>query len=163
MRILCMTLFAASTALIAGCANVTSGHRVVHMKEKPAQICIVKNPKVRISAALPALKSALSRRGIRPIVAANPAKCPCDYRLNYTMRRSWSYTTYLGSIDLFLYKKRTLISRAKYRAGKLTLTKWAVLPRELTRPWESSLENLRPEAVQNQKRLPLAKKAPHAN
>ena len=111
-------------ALIAGCANVTSGHRVVHMKEKPAQICIVKNPKVRISAALPALKSALSRRGIRPIVAANPAKCPCDYRLNYTMRRSWNYTTYLGSIDLSLYKKRTLISRAKYRAGKLTLTKW---------------------------------------
>ncbi len=40
------------------------------------------------------------------------------------MRRSWSYTTYLGSIDLSLYKNRTLISRAKYRAGKLTLTKW---------------------------------------
>ena len=125
MRIIAgLTVLAATGTLLSGCANVTSGHRVVHTNEKPAQICIVKNPKVRISAALPALQSALSRRGIRSTVAANPAKCPCAYRLNYTMRRSWSYTTYLGSIDLSLYKNRTLISRAKYRAGKLTLTKW---------------------------------------
>ena len=75
MRIIAgLTVLAATGTLLSGCANVTSGHRVVHTKEKPAQICIVKNPKVRISAALPALQSALSRRGIRSTVAANPAK-----------------------------------------------------------------------------------------
>ncbi len=119
-----LTLLAACAAFLTGCANVSSGRIVTDLNEKPTHICIVKNPKVRINAALPSLKAALNRRGIQSTVVDDASQCPCEYRMNYTMRKSWDLTTYLGSVDLSLYKAQTLVSTAKYEAGSMTLTKW---------------------------------------
>lgn len=114
------------TIFLSGCANVTSGNRYAGYTEKPAEICIVKNPRVTFSQALDSIELALAKRDVKYHIVTNASDCKvdCAYMLNYEARRSWDFTTYLGSADLVLKKNGQIISSAKYQAGSMTLTKW---------------------------------------
>lgn len=115
---------AISVIMISGCANVTSGSLQAPLSEWPSEICILENPKVTISAALPAMQDAFSRRGIKTVVCSNAQDCQSPWRLEYVMRRSWDVTTYLGSGRMTLRKDGRIVSTASYEAGDFTFTKW---------------------------------------
>ena len=119
-------LFTLTMAVItlAGCANVTTGTVYTKFDAMPSEVCIVRNPEVKINAAIPSLQAAFKRRGINTTIVESISDCKSEYRLNYVMRRSWDLTTYLGSGDLTLFKNNTIISTSNYSAGKATLTKW---------------------------------------
>lgn len=109
---------------LSGCANVATGQLSSSFTEKPTEICIVRNPQVQIDTAVVSLQRAFERRNIKTSVVENFQDCTSPYCLRYVMRRSWDFTTYLGSVDLSLYKNDTLVSSAQYRAGSMTFTKW---------------------------------------
>ena len=113
-----------SATLLVGCANTSTGHLKTSFTEKPNEVCIVRNPKVQVSAAIPSLKQAFERRNIKTTIVDNFQDCHSQYCLQYVMRKSWDFTTYLGSVELSLYKDNTLVSSAQYKAGSMTLTKW---------------------------------------
>ena len=115
---------AIAAVTLTGCANVTTGQALASFDTKPTEVCIVRNPKVRINAAIPSLQSAFRKRGIATTVVEAPSDCKSEYRLNYVMRRSWDFTTYLGAGELTLLRNDAIVSTSSYKARSLTLTKW---------------------------------------
>ena len=136
---LCITI---ACGLLAGCSSVktpdidpvemardsvqNAGPGRMHrpLAQKPGTVCIVRNPRVKIGAAIPGLRDAFEKRGIHAVVVERASACPGPWRVHYVMRRSWDFTTYLGTAELSLYKNQTLVSTASYKSGKPTLTKW---------------------------------------
>ena len=114
----------AACALLSGCANVTTGSLTQPLDSKPSVVCIVRNPEVKITAALPYLQKAFARRGIESEVCDKREDCQSPWTLDYEFRRSWDMTTYLSSGDLVLYEGTKIVATANYSAGSWTLTKW---------------------------------------
>lgn len=114
-----------SAALLAGCANVTNGYRFQKF-QRPKAVCVIENPRVTYKASVEHLLDALNRRGIQPFFVKTPQACPkhVPYTLDYTVRRSWDYMTYIGSIALTLRRGGEIVATANYNAGELTFTKW---------------------------------------
>lgn len=117
---------AAGSMLLTGCANITSGGPVAPLQEKPDEICIIKNPKVTYRDAVPYLQRAFKLRGIATHVVDTPQQCKktCPWKLRYSMRRSWDWSTYLGTVNLRLHKDGHLVSQADYEAGYYSFSKW---------------------------------------
>lgn len=112
--------------LLPGCANITSGGPLPHMKEKPQEVCIIRNPRVTYEKGLPFLERAFHIRGIATHVVDKPGQCKksCPWRLTYSIRRSWDWNTYLGAVNLALHKNNVLMAKADYEAGRFSYTKW---------------------------------------
>lgn len=121
---LLVTTVAFSVVMLSGCANVTSGSLHAPLNEWPSEICIIENPKVKISAALPAMQEAFARRNIKTEVCSNVQDCKSPWRLEYVMRRSWDVTTYLGSGQMTLRKDGRIVSTSSYEAGDFSFNKW---------------------------------------
>lgn len=119
-----IALIATSTLLLAGCANVTNGIHYATFDGMPNEVCIVKNPRVTIANALPAIQNGFERRGVRTHLVEFSDDCPCAYTVEYSARRSWDAATYLRTAHVVLNKDKRPVARAEYKAGPFTLTKW---------------------------------------
>ena len=84
----------------------------------------MKNPRVTIRNALPAIQNGFERRGVRTQLVDFTDDCPCAYTVEYSARRSWSAATYLRTAFVVLNKDKQPIARAEYTASPFTLTKW---------------------------------------
>lgn len=116
--------FSTSALLLSGCANVTNGEHYASFDGMPDEVCIVKNPRVKITNALPAIQRAFERRNVRTHIVNFSDNCPCAYTVEYSARRSWDAATYLRTAYVELKKDQHPVARAKYQAGPFTLTKW---------------------------------------
>lgn len=110
--------------VLFGCANVTTGSLQSPLEDYPSDVCILENPRVKINTALPSMEKAFERRGIKAVVCRDADECRSPWRVDYVMRRSWDFTTYLGTAEITLRKDGRLISKAQYKAGNFALTKW---------------------------------------
>lgn len=111
--------------VLSGCANTTNGYKLAEY-ERPKAVCVIENPRVTYKASVKHLIDAIERRGIRVYFVEDPQACPrtTPYTLDYSVRRSWSYMTYVGTIGLTLRRQGEIVATANYNAGELTLTKW---------------------------------------
>lgn len=123
MKLRLITVCLASSVLF-GCANVTTGSLQSPLDDYPSDVCILENPRVKINTALPSMEKAFERRGIKAVVCQDADECRSPWRVDYVMRRSWDFTTYLGTAEITLRKDGRLISKAQYKAGNFALTKW---------------------------------------
>ena len=112
-------------AMLAGCANTTNGYKLAQC-ERPTEVCVIENPRVTYKASVNHLLDAIARRGIKTYFVPSVEACPktTPYTLDYSVRRSWSYMTYVGTIWLTLRREGEIVATANYNAGELTLTKW---------------------------------------
>ena len=84
----------ATVLLLSGCANVTNGEHYASFDGMPDEVCIVKNPRVKIANALPAIQRAFERRNVRTHIVDFSDNCPCAYTVEYSALRSWGAATY---------------------------------------------------------------------
>ena len=128
---------AAGSMLLTGCANVTSGGPVAPLQEKPDEICIIKNPKVTYRDAVPYLQRAFKLRGIATHVVDKPQQCKktCPWKLRYSMRRSWDWSTYLGTVNLRLPNGEVRIPASMTWWARF----WASISAYACGPWFSFL------------------------
>ena len=113
-----------AVSLLAGCANVTTSEHYQGFEGKPDKVCIINNPATKISLVVSGIGKALNRRGVEYSFVDSRDQCDCEYTIDYVARRSWDFTTYLGSADMTLYKNGKAVSSANYNAGEMTFTKW---------------------------------------
>ncbi|MCL7422506.1 MAG: hypothetical protein M8364_16570 [Methylobacter sp.] len=141
------TVFMMAGLSAVGCTSVTvqpldAAYNVKH-------ICITENPKVIVDELVPVIAEGLSRHHIEStfiqstvdnairsvddqrydhyFMGVTPAPDSCDYRLTYTARQSWDFTTYLCTADIEISDRRSVIARANYHLvgnGGLSLMKW---------------------------------------
>lgn len=140
-KLLRTAAFGACLLAISGCANVTNGYRFADF-DRPEAVCVVENPRVTYTASVGHLLGALERRGIKPYFVKSREACPksVPYTLDYTVRRSWDYMTYIGLIALTLRRNGDIVATANYNAGELTLTKWGGSERRMDRTVERLFE-----------------------
>lgn len=113
-----------AATLLAGCANVTTSEQFDGFSGKPDKVCVIRHPETKINQVVNGIRHALERRGVEYTFVDAREECRCEYSIEYTARRSWDLTTYLGSADMTLYKNGRAVSAAKYKAGSGTLTKF---------------------------------------
>lgn len=114
-----------ATLLLSGCANVSTARMYQGFSEKPKAICVIRNRKTIVGQVVTGLEKAFDKRGIKHTFADSVEGCSgWKYTLTYSARRSWDFTTFLGRLDLKLYRSRKLVSEATYKSGKFVLTKW---------------------------------------
>jgi hypothetical protein len=118
-----MMVMLAGLGLIAGCTAVT----VQPLAERPAQVCIKKNPAVIVDDFLPVVQEGFSRHNIATFVYDLPPLA-CPYVLEYTARQTWDMAIYLVSADLTIRNSNGReVGKAHYHLrnrGGLSLMKW---------------------------------------
>lgn len=117
-------LLGAAILFAAGCTAVS----VQPLAEKPAHMCIKRNPKVIINDFVPVLQAGLRRHGIESTLY-DAVPVTCSHVLEYTARRSWDFGPYLSTADLHIRgPQRRQVASAHYHLrgkGGLSLMKWA--------------------------------------
>lgn len=112
--------------LLAACTSVQV--QPVAASVKLTQVCIVRNPAVKVSDFVSVLRDGFSRHHVatRVVDAVQASSCPVT--LTYTALRSWDFKPYLSHAELRLWKAGLEIGSATYHLngkGGLDLGKWA--------------------------------------
>jgi hypothetical protein len=79
-----------------------------------ADVCIERNPKVRVSDFVQVLVKGFRRHGIETRVVQPPADPECDYVVHYSARRSWDLVTYMNYAEISVKQDDALIASATY-------------------------------------------------
>ena len=110
--------------LLAACGGPNINVDPVPEQENIESICIIHNPKVAIDGFEGDIASNLRTLNIksRRVLSANQQ---CLYTLDYSARKSWDVTPYIGSMEFMVSKDDELIGSASYRqSNNLNLSKW---------------------------------------
>lgn len=94
-------------------------------QENIQSICIMYNPKVAVNGFESDIASNLMALNIksRRISSSNQQ---CDYTLDYSARKSWDFTPYIGSMDFMVSKDDELIGSASYKqSNNFNMGKWS--------------------------------------
>ncbi len=113
---------------IVACLSACGGPNIkitpVPEQENIESICIVHNPNVAIDEFESDMASNLMALDIksRRVLSSNQQ---CPYTLDYSARKSWDFTTYIGSMDFMVSKDNELIGLASYKqSNNFHLNKW---------------------------------------
>jgi hypothetical protein len=118
-------LLTAVALIAAGCTSINV--KPVAPTAGLQSVCIVNNPKVKVSDFISVLRDGFSRHNIATSVVEQSQAQACDVTLTYTALRSWDFKPYISHAELRLWRGGTLIGSADYHLrgkGGLALTKW---------------------------------------
>ncbi|MDV7340121.1 Sbal_3080 family lipoprotein [Terasakiella sp. A23] len=118
---LTFSILIAATSLSA-CAiqqNVRSvqGHGI-------EEVCIRNNPSTKMSAYQPMLQRLIEAKRISTRIYDGRLPEDCEYNLSYTANWSWDGGMYLRYNKIDVFKGRTPVGSAEYKAGLMSLAKW---------------------------------------
>lgn len=120
-----VVIFAMVVAL-SGCTVVT-----VKPLDKSAgveHVCILENPKVKVSNFLSVVEEGFDRHGISTEVISGEPPARCEHLLSYTALRTWDVVLYLHHAELSIEHENSQIGYGEYRLrgkGGFALNKFA--------------------------------------
>lgn len=109
---------------LSACAGPNIKVSPIPEQENITSICIVHNPKVAVNGFEGDIASNLTALNIksRRVLSSNQQ---CPYTLDYSARKSWDFTPYIGSMEFMVSKDDELIGSASYKQGNnFNLSKW---------------------------------------
>lgn len=114
---------------IIACLSACGGPNIkvapVPEQENITSICIIHNPKVAINGFENDIASNLATLNIKSYRISSLSNQQCPYTLDYSARKSWDWTPYIGSMDFMVSKDNELIGSASYKqSNNFNLSKW---------------------------------------
>jgi hypothetical protein len=113
---------------IVVCLSACGGPNIkvspVPEQENIQSVCIMYNPRVAIDGFESDIASNLTVLNIksRRVSSSNQQ---CSYTLDYSARKSWDFTPYIGSMEFIVSKGDELIGSASYKqSNNFNLSKW---------------------------------------
>lgn len=115
-------------ALLSACTSVRVDPVSYTQQQNFQDVCIVNNTKVIVKDFVPTIQKRLMYHGVRSRVIDANATEFCQYRMEYTAKRSWDLAPYLSSAELRVYQNQAMIAQAEYHLrgqGGLALNKFS--------------------------------------
>ena len=129
-------------SLTLACCTHVAVKPIDAAKHQIASVCIKENSKVQVVDFLAVVQEEFLNHGIETDVYTGDLPENCQYRLNYTARRSWDIVTFLSYAELRLMYGTTTIGVANYRhSGGFALNKWASTKSKMTPVIDKLLQN----------------------
>lgn len=111
-------------ACLSACGDPNIKVSPVPEQENIQSICILHNPKVAINGFESDIASNLMALDIKSRRISSPNQ-QCSYTLDYSARKSWDFTPYIGSMEFMVSKGDELIGSTSYKqSNNLSLSKW---------------------------------------
>ena len=133
---------AVASALLSIACSCTS-IEVEPLPEGVSEVAIVRNEKVLVEDFVPVMRAALEARGIRTQVVSEESAAGGGVTATYTALRSWDFTPYLSSADVWFRRDGLQIAHLHYHLvgkGGLSMAKWDSTESKLTPAYDELLE-----------------------
>ena len=133
---------AVASALLSMACSCTS-IEVEPLPQGVSEVAIVRNDKVLVEDFVPVMRAALEARGIRTQVVTEEPASGGGVTATYTALRSWDFTPYLSTADVWFRRDGRQIARLHYHLvgkGGLSMAKWDGTEAKLTPAYDELLE-----------------------
>lgn len=115
----------ASALFMVACSSHNFANSIsIDELDKINEVCIVKNPKVRINKIDIEFEKSLKARGINTKIIDRKDIDKCEYYLSYTGTRLWDVVTFINFAEVYLFKNKKEIANATYIAGNMSMKKF---------------------------------------